>query len=1128
MDLLDKYVNVGSKLGYEGQELKDFVSERESIDREERHALRDLKKFEIEAQIRKEEIKMKMELELNRLETERIGRVRDSDSQNIPFIKTPPMQPFREGTMNIQTYLDMFERYAQDANWELNAYAVNLSRLLSGKALDVCSRLPVSMAHDYVTLKKALLECYQLTSNDFKATFFTARLNEKETAAQFMERLKHSLNSWITLSKVDKTYESLFDMFAQNQFLHGCTSELRVFIIQQAPEGIDAMVRMAGNLLEANKSRLPRRPRDNQYRSTSNGDHKHENQQPRDSGNVSNDYHKRNNQRAGYQNPTDHYQQDEHRRSDRMPPSSRRGQSASDHDGQTYVPRNTITCLLCNKPNHVAKDCKVRFSQSTSAQPHTRPTNTHFGSVAIDSSLPSDQRDTPTYPTGEVDQHDTTCPKGASYRCGCLAPEMANACVRNCAALPTFDGFVGDNQVSILRDTGCTAVVVRSSLITPEQYTGETKRMVMIDNTVLHVPVALCVINTPFLSGQVEVLCVVNPVCDLIIGNVEGVHEFIDTSPQLPVESSTLKIAYVPVEKPDAQSIEESTTRAGDLMDSSQVSADNGRPAVGCVMATRAQTARTPKPLKPLRVPLPIDTDISRDAFIEAQLNDSSLTRFFEKADLQFPEHSKNPLASWFVLEDGLLYRMVKSDETKPLSQLMVPTSLRLKVLRLGHESAFAGHLGVKKTFDRIVSNFYWPGIFARVRRYCASCDICQRTVKKSSVSRAPLYSVPVVGIPFEKVAVDLIGPIVPVSDRGNRWILTLVDYATRYPEAIALKATDTETVAEALLVMFSRVGVPKVMVSDNGPQFVSNIMVAVARLLSIETIHSTPYHAMANGLVERMNGTLKAMLRRMCAEKPKDWDRYLQPLLFAYRETPQHSLLFSPFELLYGRSVRGPMAILRELWSEKEVTQEMKNVYSYVFELRNRLEETCAVVRDNLIKAQAVNKMHFDKRSKLRVLKADDLALVLLPTDENKLLMRWKGPFKIIEPIGINDYRIQIGDNIKVLHINMLRRYDERTPDDIGASFAVLDNESEAEQVGLDSDPDLLADVESWKDVMVGSDLSVEQKNEMASLISEFRVIFSDKPGKTNLVSHRILLSDDTPIRVRPYPIPFAKADVF
>ena len=163
----------------------------------------------------------------------------------------------------------------------------------------------------------------------------------------------------------------------------------------------------------------------------------------------------------------------------------------------------------------------------------------------------------------------------------------------------------------------------------------------------------------------------------------------------------------------------------------------------------------------------------------------------------------------------------------------MVPTSLRLKVLRFGHESAFAGHLGVKKTFDRIVSNFYWPSIFASVRRYCASFDICQRAVKKSSVSRASLHSVPVVGITFEKVAVDLIGPIVPVSDRGNRWILTFVNYTTRYPEAIAWKATDTETVAEALLVIFFRVGVPKVMVSDHGPKFVSNIMVAVARLFA-------------------------------------------------------------------------------------------------------------------------------------------------------------------------------------------------------------------------------------------------------------------------------------------------------
>ena len=446
----------------------------------------------------------------------------------------------------------------------------------------------------------------------------------------------------------------------------------------------------------------------------------------------------------------------------------------------------------------------------------------------------------------------------------------------------------------------------------------------------------------------------------------------------------------------------------------------------------------------------------------------------------------------------------------------------------MGHETAFAGHLGVKKTFDRIVSNFYWPGIFSRVRRFCASCDICQRTVKKSSVSKAPLHSVPVVGNPFEKVAIDLIGPIFPVSSRGNRWILTLIDYATRYPEAIALKSTDTETVAEALLDIFSRVGVPNSIVSDNGPQFVSNIMKEVSRLLSIETIHSSPYHPQGNGLVERLNGTLKSMLRRMCAEKPKDWDRFLQPLMFAYREAPQHSLLFSPFEMLYGRTVRGPMSILRELWSEKEIPQEMKNVYSYVLDLRNRLEETCILAKENLANAQAISKSHFDKKSKLRILKPNDLALVMLPTDENKLLMRWKGPFKVIEPIGINDYRIEIGDNVKIFHINMLRKYTERNPDDIAASFSILETNAEEDNTDIDFMPNTSSDDSSWRDVIIGSILSTSQTQELTSLLSQYSEIFSDIPGCTDLVTHSIELSDDTPIRLKPYPIPFSKGETF
>ena len=172
----------------------------------------------------------------------------------------------------------------------------------------------------------------------------------------------------------------------------------------------------------------------------------------------------------------------------------------------------------------------------------------------------------------------------------------------------------------------------------------------------------------------------------------------------------------------------------------------------------------------------------------------------------------------------------------------------------------------------------------------------------------------PLIELPFKRVAVDLIGPIAPLTDRGNIYVLTMVDYATRYPEAISLKNIEAETVTQALVTMFSGVGIPEEIFSDQGSQFLSGVMKEFSRLLLINQMVTTPYHQMCNGLVERFNGTLKAMVKRMCAERPKDWDRYLPAFLFAYREVPQESLGFAPFELLCGRTVRGPRSILKEI----------------------------------------------------------------------------------------------------------------------------------------------------------------------------------------------------------------------
>ena len=115
-----------------------------------------------------------------------------------------------------------------------------------------------------------------------------------------------------------------------------------------------------------------------------------------------------------------------------------------------------------------------------------------------------------------------------------------------------------------------------------------------------------------------------------------------------------------------------------------------------------------------------------------------------------------------------------------------------------------------------------------------------------------------------------------------------MIDYATRYPEAVALPSIETEPVAEALLEMLSRVGIPDEMLTDSGSQFTTEVIEKVSRLLSLQQLTMTPYHPMRNDLVECFHATIKQMLCRMCAERPKDWDKYLPHLLFAIREVPQ------------------------------------------------------------------------------------------------------------------------------------------------------------------------------------------------------------------------------------------------
>uniref|UniRef100_A0A803STS9 Gypsy retrotransposon integrase-like protein 1 n=1 Tax=Anolis carolinensis TaxID=28377 RepID=A0A803STS9_ANOCA len=272
-----------------------------------------------------------------------------------------------------------------------------------------------------------------------------------------------------------------------------------------------------------------------------------------------------------------------------------------------------------------------------------------------------------------------------------------------------------------------------------------------------------------------------------------------------------------------------------------------------------------------------------------------------------------------FIIKDGVLYREILNQKfpgtPASYTQIVIPQKYREQLMQIAHDSPHGGHLGIRRTTQRITKNFFWPGMYQQIKEFCQSCDTCQRISSGRDRTKAPLIPMPIIGEPFFRVGIDIIGPLPKPSRRGCKYILTMIDYATRSPGAVALSNTETTTIANALLSIWGRTGYPKELISDLGTQFTSRLMEKLLELCGIKHLTSSAYHPQTNRLVENLNKTLVRMIKSYSQQHPNDWDIKLQQLLFAYREVPLDSTGYSPFELLYGRQVRGPLNLVRGFW---------------------------------------------------------------------------------------------------------------------------------------------------------------------------------------------------------------------
>jgi len=508
------------------------------------------------------------------------------------------------------------------------------------------------------------------------------------------------------------------------------------------------------------------------------------------------------------------------------------------------------------------------------------------------------------------------------------------------------------------------------------------------------------------------------------------------------------------------------------------------------------------KPLEPDLVSIP--SDVAR-----LQREDPTLSNLFAKCVPEYTQVTDRG-KEVFVVKGDLLYRRSQIGD-----QLVIPQGLRSTILNLSHSIPWAGHLGQAKTFARMIPRFYWPHQYADTVQHCQSCPQCQLTAPGKKGDRAPLINMPIIETPFSRIAMDIVGPL-ERSSAGHRYILVVCDYATRYPEAFPLRKIKARQIVNCLIQLFSRVGIPREIITDQGTNFTSSLLKQIYHMLGIQGVKTSPYHPQTDGLVERFNKTLKSMLRKFVNDTGSDWDQWLPFLLFAYREVPQASTGFSPFQLLYGHAVRGPMDVLKEAW-EGPVPQQQCSELSYVLKMRDKLDQFQELANDNLAQAQQRQKQSYDKASRRRVFQEGQKVLLLLPTSDSGLLAKWQGPYKITKKTGPVTYELFLPDRRKkhqIFHVNLLKDWvDQPEHSRTLLARAVVDEEELQEQYF----PSVM-DAPVYPDLC---HLPAEKCQELQKHMT--KELFSVKPGCTHLIKHHIRLhaTEQQPIRDTTCRIP-------
>ena len=464
-----------------------------------------------------------------------------------------------------------------------------------------------------------------------------------------------------------------------------------------------------------------------------------------------------------------------------------------------------------------------------------------------------------------------------------------------------------------------------------------------------------------------------------------------------------------------------------------------------------------------------------------------------------------------YQYKKGIIYRTRLDRQGEPVEQICVPFPFRKKCLDMAH-SKF-GHQGRNKMMDLLRPYFYWPTMSRDSRNTILRCEQCQKH-DKSKPKQSPMQVREQATVPFENVSIDIVGPF-PTAVGGFKYLLTAVDLATRWPEAIPLKSTTAKIITRTLVSIFTRCGFPLRITTDNGPQFKGDFFEKWLKGLGIKHVVSSPYHPQGNGVVERLHRTLNQMIAKL-TEKKGNWASTVPMALLFIRSTPCSATGLSPFLARQGWEPTTPLELLYMAWDGSD--KGNVDLTEWVDLNLERIEKyrDSAIATTSTISSK--RKATWDRKAKERLFKVGDLVLARKPGVTTKLEESWEGPFTITKVNSPLSYGVDFGlRKSPSVHIQQLKPYHKPVDEIVvGRVTSVLEEDT------------LQDDIRNrmTETKVTPTSLTEEQLLQIKQIEDDFSDTLTKIPGCTDQAVFDIDTGTSEPLFQRAYDTPTVLKD--